>query len=112
MENKFKKGLILGGLLAVAAAVGFVISKEGQQLTEELQKNLKTLAKQVKKSLSNLEDVTKERYDELVTTIVDEYEKKMKLGEDAKKALIKALQAKWREMEAEYLSEKDEEEKS
>ncbi|MEK7615189.1 MAG: DUF5392 family protein, partial [Patescibacteria group bacterium] len=80
MENKFKKGMILGGLLAVAAAVGFAMSKEGQQLTEELQKNLKTLAKQVQKKLNKLEDVSKERFDELVTTIVDEYEKKMKLG--------------------------------
>ena len=49
MENKFKKGLILGGLLAVAAAVGFAMTKEGQGLTEELHKDLKTLAKHLKK---------------------------------------------------------------
>lgn len=102
--------MILGGLLAVAAAVGFAMIKDGHQLTEELQKNLKTLAKQVKKNLSQLEDVTKERFDELVTSIVDEYETKMKLGEDAKKTLIKALQAMWHVMEEEFLNEKDEEE--
>ena len=112
MENKFKKGLILGGLLAVAAAVGFAMSKEGLQLTEELQKNLKTLAKQVQKKLNKLEDVTKERFDELVTTAVDEYGKKMKLADDAKKSLTKALQGKWHEMEEEYLSDKDEEEET
>lgn len=107
MQNKFKKGLILGGLLAVAAAVGFAISKEGQELTEELQKDLKTLAKHLKKSLHELEDVTKENFDELVVTLVDQYTEKKELASDTKKALTHALQAKWHEMEEEYLSEKD-----
>ena len=49
MENKFKKGMILGGLLAVAAAVGFVLTKDGRQLSEDLQGDLKDLAKQLKK---------------------------------------------------------------
>lgn len=107
MQNKFKKGLILGGLLAVAAALGFAMSKEGQELTEELQKDLKALAKHLKKSLHKLEDVTKENFDELVVALVDQYAEKKELAIDAKKALTHALQAKWREMEEEYLSEKD-----
>ena len=45
MKNVFKKGLILGELLAVLAAVGFSKSGEGRQFTAELQKDLKTLAK-------------------------------------------------------------------
>lgn len=102
--------MILGGLLAIATVVGFVMSKEGQKLTEELQKHLKTLAKQVKKNLSKLEDVTKEHFDELVTTIVDEYDRNKQLGEEAKKTLTKALQQTWHEMEKEYLNEKNEEE--
>lgn len=107
MENKFKKGLILGGLLAVAAAVGFTLSKESQELSEELQKDLKTLAKHLQKNLNKLEDVTKESFDELATTAVEEYVKKKDMADDIKNTLIKALQAKWHEMEIEYLAEKE-----
>lgn len=109
MKNTFKKGLILGGLLAVGAAVGFSMTKEGQQLTEELQKDLKPLAKHLKKNLHQLEDVTKENFDGLVATIVEEYAKKKTLAADAQKALTTALQAMWGEMETEYLAEMNEE---
>jgi len=106
MENKFKKGLILGGLLAVAAVVGFTMTKKGQELTEELQKDLKTLAKRLKKNLGQLEDVTKENFNELVDSLVEEYADQHKLVAKAKTSLAKALQAKWHEMEKEYLAEK------
>jgi len=108
MENKFKKGIILGGLLAVGAVIGFAMTKEGKELTEELQKDLKTLAKHLKKDLSNMEDVTKENFDELVNSVVEKYTEKKELATDAKELLIKALQAKWHEMETEYLAAKDE----
>lgn len=109
MENKFKKGLILGGLLAVGAAIGFALTKEGQELTEELQKDLKTLAKHLKKNLGQLEDVTKKNFNELAAKVVDEYTEKHELAADAKKALTSALRAKWHEMEEEYLAEKNDE---
>ncbi|OGH88521.1 MAG: hypothetical protein A3J93_04635 [Candidatus Magasanikbacteria bacterium RIFOXYC2_FULL_42_28] len=105
MKNKFKKGLILGGLLAVGAAAKFVMSKEGQDLTEDLQKDLKTLAKHLKSNLHELEDVTKERYDELVAGVVEEYAKNKELIGDAKDKLVTALQDKWQEMEEAYLEE-------
>jgi len=104
MENKLRKGLILGGLLAVGAAVGFAMSEKGQELSEELQKDLKTLAKQLKRKLHQLEDVTKEKFDELVDTVVAEYTEKKELASDAKKALTAVLQSKWPEMEEEYKS--------
>ena len=109
MKNKFKKGLILGGLLAVGAVVGFAMTKEGHELTEDLQADFKTLAKHLKKNLHQLQDATQENFDELVATIVEEYAKKKELADGAKKALTHALQAKWHEMEDEYLAGKDEE---
>lgn len=107
MENKFKKGLILGGLLAVATAVGFAMTREGKELTEDLQKDLKSLAKHLKTNLHQLEDVTKENFNDLVVNIVEEYVKKKEMAIDAKKALITALQDKWNEMEEEYLTEQE-----
>lgn len=107
MKNIFKKGLILGGLLAVGAAVGFAITKEGQELTEELQKDLKALAKHLKTNLHQIEDVTKEKYDDAVANVVEEYAKKKELANDAKNTLIQTLKAKWHEMEQEYLADQN-----
>lgn len=105
MENVFKKGLILGGLLAGLAAIGLAMTKEGQVLTEELQKDIKPLANHLKKNLHKLKDVTKEDFNDLVETIVDEYAKKNKTTDDVKKLLVSTLQKKWHEMEEE-LSDK------
>ncbi len=107
MANIFKKGLILGGLLAVGAAVGIAMSDEGQQFSEDVQKDLKTLAKQLKKRLHDLEDITEESYDALVSTVVDEFEKQHKLAEGVKKTLVKSLKAMWNEMEKVALEEKE-----
>lgn len=108
MKNKFKKGLILGGILAAGAALGFVMNKNSEQLTEELQKDLGTLAKHLKKNLSQLQDVTKENFYALVSTSVEEYAQTKELTSQAKKTLITALNAKWIEMENEYLAVKKE----
>lgn len=108
MENKFKKGLILGGLLAVGAAVGLAMTREGKILSEDLQADLKTLSKHLKKNLNKLQDVTKDNFDELAATVVEEYAKKKELAADAKESLVAALRSKWNEMEEEYLIEKDE----
>lgn len=107
MANIFKKGLILGGLLAVGAAVGFAMSNEGQQLSEDVQKDLKMLTKQLKKRLHDLQDITEERYDELVSVVVDEFAKQHELAEEVKKTLTKALKSMWHEMEAIVLTEKE-----
>lgn len=111
MKNKFKKGLILGGLLAVGAAVGFAMTKEGKAISDDLQKDMKTLAKNLKNNLHELEDVTKERYDTLVAKVVGEYAKNKELIGEAKEKLIAAFQDKWREMETAYLAEEKRQEK-
>lgn len=98
----FKKGLILGGLLAGLAAIGLVMTNKGQELTEELQKDIKSLANHLKKNLHKLDDVTKDGFNDLVTTLVDEYAKKNKTTDDVKKILISNLQKKWHEMEEEF----------
>ncbi len=107
MPNIFKKGLILGGILAVAAAVGFALSDKGQELTEEVQKDLKTLAKKLKKRLSTLEDITEDSFNELVATVVDEFAKQHDLLDDVKSTLSKSLKSMWKEMEALAIAEKE-----
>ena len=84
------------------------MTDEGQELTEDLKKDLKDLSKRLKKNLHNLEDVTKEKFDELVASVVEQYSKMKELAADAKDKLVNALKAKWHEMEAEYLDGKNE----
>jgi gas vesicle protein len=111
MENKFKKGFILGSLLAVAGiAIGLSQTKKGQELSEELQQDLKALAKKLKKRLAKLEDVTKEKYEETVKMVIEEYTKKKELALDAKEKLISALKEKWSEAEQEYDEDDEDEE--
>ncbi len=67
-----------------------------------MQDDVKALAKKVKRSLHDLEDVTKENYDALVSTIVDEYAAKKEMAIDAKDSVVQALRDQWHAMEAEY----------
>lgn len=109
MENKFKKGLILGGILTTIVIAGLAMTKTGEKLSDELQDDLKSLTKKVKKHLSDLEDITEEKYDELVNTVVNEYDKKKKWADDSRKSLTSALKEKWKEMEEVYENDKERE---
>lgn len=102
MKNNFKIGLILGGLLTTLALVGVAMTKEGEKLTDELQDDLKSLTKKVKGHLSDIEDITEEKYDKLVSEVVDEYNKKKKWAHNEEKSLTSALRNKWKEMEDAY----------
>lgn len=97
---------MLGELLAVLAAVGFSKSREGQQFTKELQKDLKTLAKHLKNDLRELEDVTKDVFDDLVAAVVENYAKDKQIANDTKNALVAALRTNWNKAEKEYLRKK------
>ena len=110
MENKFKKGLILGGLLAAVAALGLTMNNGVKKLTEELQIDIKDLAKHLKKDLNELQDVTKENFDSLVTAAVNKYAEKKELTNEIKETLVVALQTVWQEIAEDNFSEKDQDE--
>jgi gas vesicle protein len=107
MENRFKKGLLMGGILTTLAIVGLAMTKTGIQLSDALQDDLKALTKKVKKHLSDLEDITEEKYDEMVGDITDEYDKKRKWASEEKKSIISALREKWGEMVEIYENDKE-----
>lgn len=102
MENKFTNGLIFGGLLMVVTAVIFGMSKEGRQLTKKLKKDFNQMTMHAKENLGTLRDVTKEDFDELIITLVEEYGSKKKINDDSKKKIIKELKSKWEEIKEEY----------
>ena len=100
MNNVVKKGIVLGSLLGAAALVGFAMTKHGKELTADLQDAVKDLSKQLQTRLADLEDVSKEKYNELVATVTEEYAKTKDLAQDAKDTLIATLQDSWEEMES------------
>lgn len=102
MKNKFKKGLILGGLLAVGSVVGFAMTRGGKKVTQELGEDVQTLTKNLKKNLGDLEDVTKKGFNAVVSSVVDEYAEKKGLAIKAKNSLLALLQGQWDELEKEY----------
>ncbi len=108
MENKFRKGLILGWILTIATVLGVTMSnsKEWKEISENLNEDLKSIVKSLKKSLHKLEDVTKVDYYKLVDTLVEEYSKTKEITKEAKDSLILALNNKWNEMEDENKDEK------
>ena len=102
MENKFWKGLILGGILAVATVIGVSMSsKEWKEISADLNEDLKSIVNKLKKNLHKLEDVTKVDYYKLVWTLVDDFSKTKEISKEAKDSLISALNNKWNEMEEE-----------
>lgn len=101
MDNKFTKGLILGGLITAAFVAGFGVSKEGRNLAKKLKKDLEPMAKRLKENLSKLHDVTKEDFDELVTKIVEEYAKRKEINSESKKTLVNALKSVWNDVKEE-----------
>lgn len=103
MDNAFKKGMILGGMLS-ALAVGSVMSKPGQALAEDLRADAEALAADVKKRLAALQDVTKSVFDETVAAVIAEYAEQKKMAAAAKEHLAAAFEALWSEMEEESLS--------
>lgn len=107
MENKFKKGLILGGILTTIVIAGLAMTKTGAKLSDELQDDLKSLTKKLKGHLSDMEDITEEKYDQLVNVVMDQYNKKRKWADDSKKSLVSALKEKWKEMEEIYKNDKE-----
>lgn len=107
MENRFKKGLLLGALLAGVAVAGLLRTQSGQELAEDLKEDAKKIGRKVKRHLADLEDVTRDKYDEIVEEVVEQYSKTKELAVDAKKQLIGALRKKWDEVEKEYQDAKD-----
>ncbi len=96
-------GLAAGAVLGMALGL-FLQSRKGKMLTKDAQKNAKLLQKQVMKKLENVEDITKEKYTEVVDQVVAFYEK----GKDVAKKEVPEVRAyllsRWKEIEG-YLNQ-------
>lgn len=93
-------GLLVGAAIGVASAI-FFQSKQGKQLTKDLSKKVSALQKKVMKELEKAGDMSKERYQQLVDSIVAYYVKTKDIAQDEIPVVKKQLLATWKSVEAE-----------
>lgn len=97
-----KKTAVAGGILGLAIFT-FLKTKKGQQIKEYLKDNLDDLYEDVGQKLQGLGDTTKEKYDEIVDKLVNEYGQKKMLAAGMAVDLTRELQKKWLTFQLFYL---------
>ncbi len=102
MDNTFKKGLLVGGIVS-AVLLAFSQSKKGQELKERLKTNIEEVYGELEKKMQDLGESTKEVYDRAVEAVVTAYSEKKNLADDAKEYLSKELKDRWNDVQLFYL---------
>ncbi len=67
-------GFILGAAVGAIAAL-FLTTKTGKQLREELKNTILEMQKKVEEKASKIKNITKEKYEEIVNSVIDFYNK-------------------------------------
>ncbi len=95
--GRFKKGLVVGGILG-AALMWLNATTKGKEYRAKIAAHLEPLYNELKESIKQLEGPTKEMWDALVERAVEEYAVKKELAQDMKNNLIRQLQKRWDKM--------------
>lgn len=98
-------GLAAGAALGLALGL-FLQSRKGKQLTKDAQKNVKILQKQVMKKLANVEDISKEKYEEVVDQVLAFYEKGKDVAAKEIPEVRNYLMGRWKEIKG-YLEDEE-----
>jgi len=93
-------GLAAGAILGLATGL-FMKSRKGRELTKDAQKRAMVLQRQVMKKLKTGEDLTKEKYEEVVDHILAYYTKSKQLAKKEVPEARKFLLGRWKGIEAE-----------
>lgn len=93
-------GLLVGAAIGIASAI-FLQSKQGKQITKDLQKKVNALQKKVTKELMKAGEMSKARYEEIVDSIVAYYVKSKDIAQSEIPVVKKQLLATWKSVEAE-----------
>jgi gas vesicle protein len=91
-------GMLIGAAIGVASAV-FLQSKKGKELTKDLQKKVAALQKKIMKELEDVEDMTKEKYEQLVDRVVEHYVKTQEIVKKEIPEVKKSLMGAWKTVE-------------
>ncbi len=97
-----------GAVLGLAAGL-FLQSKKGKELTKDARKKAIKLEAKVMKKLSEMGEMTKEKYEEVVDQLVEHYGKTKELAQKELPEVRKWLLSRWKSI-APYLETKEDEE--
>lgn len=94
-------GLLVGAAIGVASAV-FLQSKQGKQITKDLQKKVMALQKKVAAKLKDVQEMSKAQYEELVDEIVAYYVKTKDVAKNEIPVVKKQLMSTWKTIEGQF----------
>lgn len=98
-KKNLLKGIIFG--LAVGGIAGILLApKSGKQTRQDLKRAYKMTSKEIAKKLNNLEDISKSKYDQIVDSVLNEYQKLDPMTKEQLESLKTILQNKWNEVVA------------
>lgn len=98
--KSFLKGATLGAMFASVAAL-LLAPKSGKKTRTDAQKLVNGLMKRLHKEAEALQDVSKERYEEIVSKSVSEYAKGKKMTEAYIDEMKKLLMNSWADVKKE-----------
>jgi gas vesicle protein len=101
-DENFKKGLLIGGLLA-GVLVAFGMSKKGKELREKVLEYSEDLYNEVRRRALEWGETTREAYDEIVGRVGEEFARRKGMALEMKNTLVERLKEKWDEFQVDML---------
>jgi len=96
--GRFKKGMLLGGLLG-AGFVWLNTTKKGRAMRDQVLDHAATIFAELKDTVQDSKqwkDITKTKYAKLVREAVEEYSTKKKLPDNVKNMITKLVMGQWK----------------
>ncbi|MEY3471139.1 MAG: hypothetical protein RLZZ223_489 [Candidatus Parcubacteria bacterium] len=96
-KKSLLKGILLG--LAVGGVAGVLLApKSGKQTRQDLKKAYKSTSIDIAKKINSIEDLTKSKYDQIVDSVLTEYQKLDPITKEQLESLKTILNNKWNEI--------------
>lgn len=99
-------GLAAGTILGMAAGL-FLQSKRGKQISKDAMKSAQVLQKRIMKKLDGVEELTKDKYEEVVDHVLEYYTKTKEVAQKELPQVRAFLLSQWKAVQAKLA--KDEE---
>ncbi|MBI5654689.1 YtxH domain-containing protein [Candidatus Uhrbacteria bacterium] len=96
-------GLAIGTIIGVATGL-FVQSKKGKELMKDVEKKAAALQTKLMKELKNAEDLSKDKYEDMVDKVTDYYVKTKDVTKKEVPEVKKYLMKKWSAIERQLKS--------
>lgn len=105
-KSHFGAGLLAGAVLGVAASL-FLQTKQGKQMTKDMQKKAAKLQVKLMKELEGVQQLSKEKYEELVDKMMAYYVKSKEVAKAEIPAIRSNLLKSWTQIQKQIESLKE-----